>query len=98
MLGRKILALMLTAGGSSLGVSHPLATRSTRHRWDAFAPPVCDGRVDWKTMNEPSLAIAGDESYHCPENETMIGADQWPALRCASMMTEGCPVGPLRVK
>ena len=54
------------------------------------------GRVDWKTMQEPSGDIAGDESGHSPEKGARVGRDQWPSTLCDSTIAVHCAV--VRVK
>jgi len=84
MLGFQIEPLMFTASGKRTGTDHPLAVRSTRHKFETtptgadpfVAEPLAAsfGRVDWNTTYFPSGDHAGDESGHAPENAATFGA------------------------
>ena len=90
---------MLTSSGNRCGSLQPEAVRSTRQRlemmpeigWPGFgrvdSVSGTFGRVDWKTMKEPSGDIAGDESGHSPEKAASSGWPHCPLVRCDSRMT-----------
>src|SRR6185312_5030355 len=99
---------MLTSSGKRCGSLQPEAVRSTRQRletrpgtgWPGLGRVASVsgifGRVDWKTMYEPSGDIAGDESGHSPEKAASSGRPHCPLRRCDSRMTVQCAA--LRVK
>src|ERR1700761_2857581 len=91
ILGFQIEWPMFTVSGSRTGWLQPEPSRFTRQRFETM-PGIGSpsfgrlasgsaGRVDWKTMYEPSGDIAGEESGHSPENGASVGLDQpSPAL------------------
>src|SRR5580698_228239 len=49
-------------------------------------PPATAGRFELKTRYEPSGAMVGSMSRHCPENDAGSGFDQCPPARCETMI------------